>query len=383
MTINSPKPLTQPVQIKKAEESNAQEVKIDNVKEKIKSEMEQEDWAKPLDPDAPPLASIKCPSTLTHEVEMYNKIMEFEHNAYNPSKKGFKTGFDTVDMALEGLQTGFHMIAGDSNMGKSAFMTQLEVQVADLNSDAFVMSFSLDDPMRDKIPRVVGTANKVLINAVRDPIRYAQYPEMIKRRNEGMEKLVNMVDRLAIYDASFSCDIEKIEEEIKRIKILLSENGIKKRIVVFIDNFHDLDASAPEARGGDKQKYDYLAQKVSDMATELDIPIVCTGEFRKLNGHRRPTVDDIRESVKIKYEAKSILLIYNEVSLKGEGAQIAFEVTGKPGKQPIFEIKFGKNKYGSFKGRAFCYFYPEMAHMREVEANVAKNFNNLLYSSGQ
>lgn len=118
------------------------------------------------------------------------------------------------------------------------------------------------------------------------------------------------------------------------------------------------------------------------MATDLDVPIVCTGEFRKINGYRRPGVDDIRESVKIKYEAKSILLIYNEVSLKGEAAQIFFNLQGKPTKQPIFEVKFGKNKYSSYKGRIFFYFFPEMAYFQPTSAQDTKTFNNLLYSNG-
>ena len=354
--------------------------------EQANIDFQNESWAQPLDPTqlvtAPPLTTQVCKSKVAHELEMFNKIMEFERDAFNPSKKGFKTGFKMLDDGLEGLQTGFHMIAGDSNHGKSGFMSQLAWNVAQLNPDAYVMDFSLDDPLRDKLPRVVGCANKVLINAVRDPIKYSQYPEMIKRRDKGMQELVDSIDKYHIYDASFSCLIEKIEEEVRRVKIELAAAGIKKRICVFIDNFHDLDSENPNSRGTDKQKYDYLAQKVSDMATELDVPVVCTGEFRKLNGNRRPGVDDIRESVKIKYEAKSILLIYNEVSAKGESAQIFYQLNGKPEKQPVFEVKFGKNKYSSFKGRGFCKFFPQMAYFEEATDADTKYWNNLLYSGG-
>lgn len=333
-------------------------------------------------PIGSPIANMSCPSKLAHEKEMFDRLLEFENDAFNPSTKGFTTGFPELDKGLEGLQTGFHMIAGDSNMGKTGFMSQIAWQVSQLNKDAYVMDFSLDDPMKDKIPRVVACGSKVLINAVRNPVGYAQFPEMINRRNQGMQQLVNSIDKYKVYDSSFSSMIEKIEEEIKRHKIELAANGIKKRICVFIDNFHDLETSAKEASGSDKNKYDYLAQKISDMATDLDVPIVCTGEFRKINGYRRPGVDDIRESVKIKYEAKSILLIYNEVSLKGEAAQIFFNLQGKPTKQPIFEVKFGKNKYSSYKGRIFFYFFPEMAYFQPTSAQDTKTFNNLLYSNG-
>lgn len=328
------------------------------------------------------LKGLKCQSKVSHEVEMFNKIIEFEDNAHNPHTKGFTTGFDAIDMALDKLQTGFHIIAGDSNMGKSGFISHMAWNVSQLNDDAYVIDFSLDDPLRDKIPRVVGCSSMCTINAVRDPIKYAQYPDMIKRRDEGMQKLIDAVDRYAIYDSNFSCLVEDIEDKIKEVKIELSANGIKKRVCVFIDNFHDLDSNHPDSKGSDKAKYDYLAQKVSDMATQLDVPIVCTAEFRKLNGFRRPTVDDIRESVKIKYEAKSIMLIYNEVSVKGEAAQIFYQLNNRPEKQPVFEVKFGKNKYSSFKGRSYFYFFPEMAYFKPVNDNDIKTFNQLLFSNG-
>lgn len=389
MDIKVPTPINVPIKTMQIPQPIMQET-IQEIKQEIAKEVvidfQNESWAQPLDPNkpiaVPPLAQQACTSKIGHEVTMFNKIMEFERDAYNPCKKGFKTGFKMLDDGLEGLQTGFHMIAGDSNHGKSGFMSQLAWNVSQLNDDCYVMDFSLDDPLRDKLPRVVGCANKVLINAIRDPIRYSQYPEMIKRRNDGMQKLVDSIDRYHAYDASFSCNIEKIEEEIRRVKIELATNGINKRVCIFIDNFHDLDSENPQSRGTDKQKYDYLAQKVSDMATELDCPIVCTGEFRKLNGNRRPGVDDIRESVKIKYEAKSILLVYNEVSAKGEAAQIFYQLNGKPEKQPVFEVKFGKNKYSSFKGRGFCKFFPQMAFFEEATPDDTKYWNNLLYSGG-
>lgn len=51
-----------------------------------------------------------------------------------------------------------------------------------------------------------------------------------------------------------------------------------------------------------------------------------------------------------------------------------------PFKQPVFEVHFAKNKFGTYKGRVFLEFYPEMAYMRECDDVTQKNFSNLLYS---
>ena len=130
----------------------------------------------------------------------------------------------------------------------------------------------------------------------------------------------------------------------------------------------------------DKEKYDFMAQWCSDVAIKYDIIMLCTGELKKLNATRRPIGDDIRESVKIQYEAKALLLVYNEVHYKGENANIYYMKKNNPFKQPIFEVHFIKNKLGPYKGRVFLKFFPEMALMEECDENTQKNFTNLLYT---
>lgn len=329
----------------------------------------------------------KPTSLLDHQAEMWDTIDSFEDRAWNARNTGITTGWADFDAALEGgLKTGWILIGGDSNIGKTSFLSTLAWNVSQANNDVFVMDFSLDDPMHDKIPRVVAAANSVLINAVGTPNNYTQYPDMIKRRNDGLRILRQAVDRYRCYDANFSTDVTAIEEEIKRVLVALEEEanllGIeRRRLVVCIDNFHDLNTTDPRALGSDKMKYDFLAQTVSDMATKYDIPIITTGEFKKLNGFRRPGLDDLRESVKIKYEAKAILLCYNEVGLKGESAAVHFQRSGRPEKQPVFEVSFGKNKMGSFKGRLFFEFYPEMAKFDPADQNSSKKYRHLVYGN--
>jgi replicative DNA helicase len=330
-----------------------------------------------------PVIVQKPDDLFDHESEMWDIIDAFEERAWSDQSVGIPTGWAQLDQGLGGgWKTGWTIVAGDSNIGKTSWLSNLAWNTAMNNRDkVFVADFSLDDPMHDKIPRIVAAANKVLINAVKTPLEYEQYPDMLKRREVGIKKLRDAVDCYRAYDANFSVNFEAIYNELKRLKVLLEEAGEGRRLIAFIDNFHDLETDAPEARGGDKEKFDYLAKRVSDMATELDIPVITTAEFKKINGFRRPSVDDIRESVKIKYEAKAILLCYNEVSLKGEAASIYYERTGNPAKQPVFEVKFGKNKFSSFKGRVFYEFYPDIAYFEESDPQTAKRYNNLIYSN--
>lgn len=309
--------------------------------------------------------------------EMLNAIDEFEQRAYKQNLLSFTSGFPGLDHALEGIQPGFHILAGDSNVGKSAFMIQLGWQLA-LNNNVYVIHYSLDDPAFETIARVIASMSRVPINAVKNPKKFENNPNVLKRREAGIKKLREMSDRYKIRDATFTQYIEVIEEDIRKHKIMLEEEGKGKKLIVIIDNFHDLDTQKKYSEGS---KFDVIAQIVSDMATKYQIPILCTAEFRKINSYRRPTIDDIRENVKIKYEAKSIMLAYNEVSLKQEGAVIYFEREGTTTKQPILEIKIAKNKYSSYKGTIFFEFYPEIAYFIQVDDERARRYMDLIYSN--
>lgn len=314
-----------------------------------------------------------------HENEMWNIIDKYEYDAWSPANVGFKTGWSTIDRGFDGgMSSGFVVVGGDSNLGKSGFMSQLAWQLGQNNDNTYVLDFSLDDPMKDKIPRIVGAANMVLLNCVKNPNNYQDNPFMLSRRKTGMAMLRNAVDRYRAYDANFTTFLEEIEEEIQKKIIELEAEGVDKKVVVMIDNMHDLN-SRDQSFANDKMKYDFIAQWCSDLAIRYDILVVASAELKKINGTRRPSLDDIREAVKIKYEAKAVLLVYQEVHYKGEGSSIYFNRQGYNNKQPVFEVHFAKNKFGSFKGRTFFEFYPEMARFEEPDKQARQHYASVVY----
>lgn len=296
------------------------------------------------------------------------------------------------DLTIPGTH---NFVANDICVHNTSWVSALGWRLAENNpDDCFVLDISLDDPMSHKLPRVVATANKVLINAVRNPNAYIQFPQMLQRRAEGIEKLKKAKDRYRALDSTYVepvtkrplADIDAIEELVKRYKVaLLEEAKIKglsqpRKLVVIIDNFYDLQTTAKEAMTSENARYEYLAERIDKLCTNYDICCITTGEFRKLNGFRRPQVDDLRQTIKVVYKAKAILLVHNDVSLRGEAATIYFERQGSSAKQPILEVKFGKNKFTSFKGTLFFEFYPELAYFEPVPPEDAKKYLNLIYS---
>ena len=317
--------------------------------------------------------------TEDYQLAMWDTLDSFERNAWSPSNIGIKTGYDCVDKAFGGgLYPGFVVIAGDSNLGKTAFMSNLAWNVIQQNNDVYVMDFSLDDAMPDKLSRMVACSGKLIINAVKTPLKYQQYPLMMIRRKKALLNLRNLTDRYRAYDSSFSTFVEDINQEIINKLVYFDEHGINKKVVVFIDNFHDMDIR-DQPNLSAKDKFDTLAQWCQDFSTKYNITLVCTAELKKLNGVRRPQLDDLRETVKIKYSAKAVLLVYNEVHYKSEAANIYYSINNNPYKQPIFEVHFAKNKFGTYKGRNFFEFYPDMAYLKECDPQAQKTYTNIVY----
>lgn len=343
-------------------------------------------------PQAPPQFEQKDIMAEGYEpffkTKMLKTIEEVDEYSWKRGEMGgMDWGFEKFNKAFEGLNTGVHLIAGASNIGKSGIMMQIGWQIAQNNQEvseqkpkkAFVVYFSLDDSNNELLPRLVAIDQKIPINAVRFPKKYQDNKHYMDRREIGFENLKNSVMHIHMMDVNEGSDIEHIEETTERYATELAKVDEDYQIVVMIDNFHDITVRDMRAGADDKSKYDYIADQLSRIAAKFDAPIICTAEFRKLNGNKRPGLDDIRESVKIVYEAKAIILCYNEVGLRGQQAQIYWLDESKGDeKQPVYEMQVGKNKFSSFKGRMYCEFFPEMSYFRESTDAGASQYSQMI-----
>lgn len=321
------------------------------------------------------------------KTKMLKTIDEVNEYSWNRGEiGGLDWGFEQFNKAFEGLNTGVHLFAGQSNVGKSGIMMQMGWQIAQANQiptkkqprKAFVLYFSLDDSNNELLPRLVAIDQKIPINAVRFPKKYIDNKHYMSRREIGFENLKNSVMHINMMDVNEGSDIEHIEATAEKYALELAKLDEAYQIVLMVDNFHDITVRDVQFGADGSGKYDYIADQLSRIATKFDCPILCTAEFRKLNGNRRPKLDDIRESVKIVYEAKAIILCYNEVGLRGQQSQIFWNKPDTDDKQPVFETHIGKNKFGSFKGRVFFEFMPEMSFFKEVSDAGAVRYSQMI-----
>lgn len=307
------------------------------------------------------------------EKEMLDIIEHVDQFSWNRGTLGGLTfGDDLLDEAFNGLQPGIYLIAGQPNIGKSAYALQIAWQVANKNKDAYVLYFSLDDPDIAILPRIIASDQRIPIEAVKIPKRYEDNTIIMAKRSRGFANLRSAVDKFKLLDQKYGNTVEHIMRTVLSHRAKFQEYGLDKKICVFIDNLFDVDAEL--AVGDEQARLKYIMGELKKLYHDYLIPVISTAELKKLNGTRRPIMDDIRETIKTQYVASGIMLCYNEVKIKAERATIYHEVAGVEGKQPVFEVHVGKNKQGEMSGRIFYNMYPGYSFLQPVPKEAAQYY---------
>lgn len=213
---------------------------------------------------------------------------------------GLDWGYECLNKAFEDLNTSVHLVAGQSNIGKSSFMVELGWRIAKYNRvvtekkprKAFVLYFSLDDSNNELLPRLVAIDQRIPINVVRFPKKYQDNPTYMEKRAAGVQALRESADFINMMDVNAGSDIEHIERTIDEYHVELQKIDPSYQLVVMVDNFHDITIGDPKrANHTGNEKYDYIADYCTKLATKYDIPFIATAEFRNINGNRRPSVN--------------------------------------------------------------------------------------------
>lgn len=309
---------------------------------------------------------------------------------------GLDWGFEEFNTAFDGLQTGLILVAAGPNVGKSALCLQLGWQIALCNKKldeahvekAYVLYFSLDDNATEILPRVIALDQGIPIGVAKSPARYEEmgYVTELVRRETGIMRLKQNTDVFKLIDGNyrmpngevFGGSIEKIRQVIEYHIDALRRADDPYRLVVIIDNFHDISVEKRLNSSSENERWIHIAEELSSMCTVHDIPVICTAEMRKLNGSQRPSMYDVRDSVKLSYEAKAILTCYNEVGIRGDAAQIYY-LEGEE-KKPILEVMVSKNKFGSYKKRMYFAFDPAMSRLDTISQEDAAAYNQMIFS---
>lgn len=344
-----------------------------------------------LQEDSP--TTVKGEDFFNTTLSRYDK---YEEDSWRKGSGYSCPNFPIFNEKMEGLTTGFYLFGGESNMGKSAMMTNLLWDYATHEeNNLFGLYFPLDDTYSEITPRLISMIESIPISVASKPARYQQiiedglenssyYQELLEKRKHGQEVLANFYKRFKLVDCEdednpITC-AEQIIDYCKKVKDYLQGYDPNYNLIVGIDSLFDLNFISKNF-SSDKQKNDYVSQEVKNWAKrDLDCPVFGTVHLRKID-RRRADISDIKESGRYVYDASATFLIHNDVSRNGQNASIYYTTPDSAEALPIIEIQWAKNKKSSFKGRTYCHFIPNYSKVIECDKKEADRFDSLIYAS--
>jgi replicative DNA helicase len=317
-------------------------------------------------------------------------IDEFEAESLKKGS-GYKLPrFPEMEKKLEGLEAGMYLFAAESNVGKSAVMTNVQYDMCTCpENNLFGIYFSLDDSKFEIMPRIIAMDQLIPISVASKPQRYmtaiengeensALYADWLEKRKEGLIKLRELNKMFKITDSSKIKTAEDMYEYMLRAKIFIKSIDANSNISVSIDSVNDI-KFGEKYFNNSVDKHSEIARTIKDWTTDLRVPIFGACHLRKINANRRPTLDDLKESIEYVYESSVVWLLYNDVSKNKQSANIYYNAEGIEGKSPIIEMDWAKNKKSSFKGNTYNYFSPQYSRIAECDKELMKRYDSLIY----
>jgi len=196
------------------------------------------------------------------------------------------TKFKTISKKINGIQPGFYLLGAETNVGKTAVLTNLTLDVLETNPEVNVLYYSLDDSRVYTAYRFLSILTQFHINDVKKKQSEASRQELL---NEKRSQVIQYIKekRLIIKDISEVNHIDELELDIREIE--------KENLIVFIDGLYNLEVG--KGTGSIREQNMERANRVKLLVDSYRLPIFTTGELRKKTKEeskdKKPTVNDL------------------------------------------------------------------------------------------
>jgi hypothetical protein len=273
------------------------------------------------------------------------------------------TRFKELAGHVDGLQPGFYLLGAESNIGKTAVLTNMALDVLDTNPDVSVMYFSLDDSRKYTAYRFLSIMTQLSIN---DTHKQQTDPSKAAILKDGRAKLIDLArsKRLLVKDTSEVCTADQLKAEIQAF-------ADKSKLVVFIDGLYNLEVG--DNIGAIREANIERARLVKQLVDIYRIPVLTTGELRKKTKEegkdKAPTVHDLMETGKFAYNANVVWLLYGKTEdLKSD--------------EPTLTLEYVKNKLSDYKGFQHLSFTRATGTMSEALCFLTQRPTKPLFTDG-
>lgn len=279
----------------------------------------------------------------------------------------YKTGFDSLDMALGGgLLPRLYMIGSLSSVGKTTFALQICDNLAMSGHD--VLIFSLEMAQEDLIARNISrhTFNiarehkhdMTLARTELDILMGSRYDQYNKRQlltiEEAKKRLRGYADRVSIFAGRRTAD------EIKDI----TQKYIKRSgntPVVLIDYLQIMMPPKNLLHAGPREHVDHSVDILASMRRELKTPVLCISSFNRTSYKSSADNSSFKESGTIEYTADAVLTLeLTNVKITADENKVK-EATREAMREKVRSIKitFQKNRGNRTGSKIFFNYHTE------------------------
>lgn len=388
MSINNiPKP---PITINNKEiEDN---INIDNIEEEDK-----ENAVELLEQSLKKTADKKENEDKIVMEDYYNDSLDdydnFDKRAWSKGKGYIAPNYPIFTNKLEGIDEGLYIFAGESNGGKTGAMMNILKDICSYRENhLYGIYISLDDSKDVIIARTIAMEQLIPISVASKPQRYQDmindldneniviYEDYLKKRQAGLDKLKEEKDLFKIVDSNKIENQTDLLNYIEKVQTFVKSKDERNNIIVGIDSIKDIQLDY--RTNSDNEKSGDIAKLVKKASVDFHIPIFASCHLRKLNGNRRPILDDLKDANTLVYEASLIILTHNDVSKNKGAAKITWnDIEAEDNRGAIIEMDWAKNKLSSYKGRTFLKFQPNYSKTYECNKEDNKRYETLIYQS--
>lgn len=268
--------------------------------------------------------------------------------------------FKKLQGGIDGLREGFYLIGAESNVGKTAFLVNLCMNVIESNTGqetpprnkAKCLYFSIDDSRERIIERIYSRATNIELWKV-----YKKQPDNL------FDAQLKAKDDLVKYYRENRIDFIEMSNANQIIEAIEKEQD-KQNLVIIIDGLSYLDISNYKIGGmkeSEQTKEIKQAEFMKEISLKYKIPAIGTVEVKKPEkanntDERKLTIHDIKGSTSLPFRADFVLLL-NPKSLE--------KFYNPKNKEVELTGFIGKNKLGRERGKISFIHYRNVARLEE------------------
>ena len=167
------------------------------------------------------ISNYKLPRYNMNLNEYINELYDYDINNLNIK---IKSGFDQLDNSIKGIQPQLYTICGETNIGKTAFVLQLALQVLLNNQNIKIVYYTMEHTPKIITDRIITLLSKIDNN----PIDITQLTNESEKISNLHNKYKKVLERFKI----------RTQSNIKASDIYVDAQNYadkKQKIVIFID----------------------------------------------------------------------------------------------------------------------------------------------------